>query len=120
MNDDEKIMELITGYEEKGKKEGEEEAKQEIAIEMFRKGYIFDVIMEITHLEREKVEELQSEFYRKELGVTISYEEKGRKLGEQKTRKEAAVEMLRKNISIERIVGLTHLERTEIEKLKNM
>lgn len=46
--------------------------------------------------------------------IPISYEEKGKELGIKKV----ALEMLRKGSTIEFIADVTHLDRSEIEKLK--
>ncbi|MFD1361212.1 Rpn family recombination-promoting nuclease/putative transposase [Lentibacillus salinarum] len=68
MEDGEKVMELTISYEEKGKKEGRKEgriegeqaAKQEVAVEMLRKGVSIEFIAEVTHLEQVEIEKLRN------------------------------------------------------------
>lgn len=55
IDDGVKVMELTISYEEKGKKEG----KQEVAIEMLRKGASIQFITEVTHLEKQEIERLR-------------------------------------------------------------
>ncbi|GIN70763.1 hypothetical protein J14TS2_12380 [Bacillus sp. J14TS2] len=73
--DAEKIMELPISYEERGKiigrqegkqegkregkKEGKQEGKQEVALQMLKKDLSFDLIVELTQLDRREIERLQ-------------------------------------------------------------
>ncbi|WP_306798642.1 hypothetical protein [Oceanobacillus saliphilus] len=50
--------------------------------------------------------------------IPISYEEKGKEKGKEIGKKEVAMEMLKKGLSMDLIAEVTHLDIEEIEKLK--
>lgn len=55
MDDGGKVMELTISYEEKGKQEG----KQEVAVEMLKKGFSIEVVAEVTHIEKEEIKKIE-------------------------------------------------------------
>jgi predicted transposase YdaD len=80
----------------------------------------FETYLTLTEKEEEElmgeVEKLPEAELLKHL--PISYEEKGKKKGEAKAKKEIAMEMLRKGLAVELIAEVTHMDSEEIRKLK--
>ncbi|RDW17550.1 transposase [Oceanobacillus arenosus] len=79
-------------------------------------GY-FETYLKLT---KEEEEQLMAEVEKlpeaeKIMEIPISYEEKGKEIG----RKEVAIEMLKKGLSIDLIVEVTHMDVKKIKKLKD-
>jgi hypothetical protein len=76
----------------------------------------FETYMTLTEKEEETLmEEIEKLPEADEiLEIPISYVEKGKEIG----KKEVAVELLREGASLEFIAKITHLDKEEIEKLK--
>ena len=57
----EKIMEIMTSYERKGREEGKQQGKIDVAKIMLEKGKSINEILDLTGLRREEIEKLKKE-----------------------------------------------------------
>ena len=80
----------------------------------------FEVYLKLTKQEEEQLMKEIEDLPEAEriLEIPISYEEKGKELGKEIGKKEVAMEMLKKGLDVNLIAEVTHLNREEIEGLK--
>lgn len=57
----EEILEIPISYEDRGKEKGRKEGKKEVALEMLQKGMDLSLIVEVTRLSLQDVEDLKSQ-----------------------------------------------------------